>query len=150
MKMRFITVGFRKNVILFLFVVFSTILMSSFTVYIFKSTPENWLKGTWQGIGVQIDSPAQIHSWSMVFYADPKKNAYTVQYPSIPCKGTWKLVKVSENKAEFIETVDEKDKCYDNGYVIVTYVDRQHISFSWFEDKGRRVMSYATLFKVDN
>lgn len=123
---------------------------SSFTVYIPNGNSENWLKGTWQGIGVQVDSPTQIYSWSMVFYANPEKESYTIQYPSIPCKGVWKLIKMDKNKAEFIETVEEKDKCMDNGYVIVTYVDKNHISYSWFKEKGSRVMAYSTLFKVDN
>jgi hypothetical protein len=138
----------RTKVIVFFFVV--VLLNSSFTFLVPNGNPEKWLKGTWQGIGVQVDSPTQVHSWSIVFYANPEKNSYTVQYPSIPCKGTWKLINIDKNKAEFIETVEEKDKCYDGGYIIVTYVNKKHISFSWFREKGSKVMAYCTLVKIDN
>ncbi len=138
----------RAKIVVFFFVV--VLLNNSFTLYIPNRNTANWLKGTWQGMGVQVDSPTQLHSWSMVFYANPDKNSYLVEYPSIPCKGVWKLVKIDKNKAEFIEIVEEKDRCYDNGYIIVTYVNRNHISFSWFREKGSKVMAYSTLVRIDN
>jgi hypothetical protein len=131
------------------FLILSAVISSSFIALQTKGDSENWLKGIWQGVGVQVDSPNQVHSWTMVFYANPEKDSYVIQYPSIPCKGTWKLVKMEKNRAEFIETVEEKDKCMDNGYVIVTYVNRKHISFSWFREKNSKVMAYCTLSKID-
>lgn len=119
-------------------------LLSSFNPL---GSPNAWLQGTWKGIGFQPDSPTEGHSWTMEFTANVEANDYRIYYPSIPCSGKWEITHTRKESVVFKEIVVEKSACYDQGKVIVTYVDDNRISFSWFYQNSNRLGAYATLIK---
>lgn len=82
----------------------------------------------------------------MKFTADPRTGTYDIDYPSVPCKGHWSLVKSDEHVAEFKEKITENlDSCVDKGRVVLTKIDENFITFSYFYDKTNVLGSYCTL-----
>lgn len=113
----------------------------------FTPNPNQWLQGTWKGIGFQPTSANSGSYWTMEIEANVEKNEYLVRYPSIPCSGKWVLEKTRKESAIFKEIITEKDRCVDGGKAILTYVDDTHISYTMLRDNDTRVGSYATLTK---
>jgi hypothetical protein len=91
-----------------------------------------WLDGSWVGVGYQPVALSQT-TWEIFLDYDYDNNIITINYPSFPCSGHWKLVKADKNKAEFIEYIDEgKEYCNDLGVIIVTRIDERYITISYF------------------
>ncbi|MCB0837155.1 MAG: hypothetical protein KDD99_10875, partial [Bacteroidetes bacterium] len=122
-----------------------------FQTFSLENSPENgldWLRGTWQGTALQIN-PAN-HTWTIDFtYSPGAEEPYIINYPSIPCGGHWELVSHDYHRAVFKEHItDGIYLCANQGTVIITYVDEQHISFTYFLSGSDKLDSYATLRKV--
>ena len=78
---------------------------------------------------------------------DYNNNTITINYPDFPCSGHWKLVKATENQAEFIEYIENgKDLCNDQGKIILTKIDERYITISYFlPDIMDGVIAFSTL-----
>lgn len=107
-------------------------------------TRNNWLDGQWTGIGFQKDL-VEDNSWSIETTINLKKRQFTINYPSIGCSGKWELLELSKHKAIFTETIDNINICTNHGKVILTKVDANHISFSYYLQNESTVASFSTL-----
>ncbi len=101
-----------------------------------------WIDGVWDGVGFQRDAGS---TWTIRLTAKRSENSFKIEYPSLACGGEWRLVNFTSHSGKFIERiVFGRDKCVDNGIVVITLVDRDHVSFTHFYRSG--VMSaYSTL-----
>ncbi|MCP4137729.1 MAG: hypothetical protein GY754_42590 [bacterium] len=115
------------------------------TQFRFRSMQQAWICGSWEGTGFQLNSTT---TWHISFNANCSGQKYSIAYPTLSCGGYWELVKVDSNNARFIERLQYgKNRCLDNGVIIITKVNNKHISFSHFVDENRLV-AFSTLVKT--
>jgi hypothetical protein len=108
----------------------------------------SWLNGQWIGLGYQPNTETR---WSISLEADTDKRIFLINYPSISCRGKWKIVSADVNRIVFREKITEGiENCIPTGTVVVTKVDDNHISYSYFEKiEGKLILgSFSTLIKV--
>lgn len=105
-----------------------------------------WADGSWTGTGFQSNTNG---TWSMNFYADSRDNYYMIEYPSLACGGQWVVLNVEFHKLEFVEGIRHgKDRCIDGGRIILSYVDDQHTSFTYFMPNSTELGASATLTRM--
>ncbi len=104
-----------------------------------------WLDGEWQGLGFQSNGT----SWTMRVNANMENYSVTIEYPSLECGGVWQVQSSDACAVELVEDIQYgEDKCIDGGIVVVTRVDDDHISFSYFLAGSRSLEAYATLVRT--
>jgi hypothetical protein len=102
-----------------------------------------WLVGHWIGVGYQINFG---NSWTMAL--DVGNNGETIiEYPSIPCNGVWIMRSAKRDKAVFQEIIEQKSICSDKGQVVVTKVDDNHITFTYFREGESIANCFSTLVR---
>jgi hypothetical protein len=108
-----------------------------------KYAPDTeWLDGVWTGTGYQMDDKT---TWSIRLIVRGSDNVYRIEYPSLACGGEWRLVSSSSQSGRFVENIlIGRDRCADNGTIVITRVDRNHISFTYFYENGVMV-AFSTL-----
>lgn len=90
-----------------------------------------WLRGEWTGTGYQTDSN---NTWAMRLTA--KAGAYTVEYPSLECGGTWRLLRFSRGRAVFRETITRgAERCAQRGTVVIERLNSRQLGY-WFSQAG--------------
>lgn len=96
-----------------------------------QNSHNSWLRGTWTGEGVQMDGA----TWSMKLRVVNKR--YVIEYPSLKCRGYWKLIGITPKKARFIERIPNSSVCLDKLTVQVEKGSGEQINvkFSSAEDK---------------
>ncbi len=100
-----------------------------------------WLRGLWKGTGYQLNNRT---TWSILF----NSNTHSVDYPSLACGGSWKLISSTANKAYFRETITYgKGFCLDQGKVVITKIDKKFITYSYFYPNDTTISSFSTLMK---
>jgi hypothetical protein len=106
-------------------------------------TPDlEWLEGVWTGEGYQTNTKTQ---WAVRLTV--QDDSYSIDYPDVPCKGTWKLIEKNSRSASFNEVITRgMDRCV-NGTVIVEKVSGSEISCSFRQLKSRLVIATAVLTK---
>ncbi len=116
-------------------IIIITLLITSTGCKISKQISQHkisWLNGTWQGTGYQIDLEND-NEWSILLEIDTNNQLYTIAYPSLNCSGKWKLIKSSKDQATFEELIELNTvDCTQNGKVILSKVDDDHVIFSYF------------------
>jgi len=101
----------------------------------------NWIKGTWEGTGYQIDDNS---TWAIHFRASGKR--FSIDYPSLNCGGRWRLVSISATRARFREILDHgQDKCTDKGSVLIQRLSRKQLMFLYSNPGTREVSASALL-----
>ncbi|MFK7949772.1 MAG: hypothetical protein AB8G11_19435 [Saprospiraceae bacterium] len=106
-------------------------------------TSTNWLKGEWEGVGYQLNSSG---SWSIQLKVNDDR--YSIAYPSLECSGNWQLQKESDMKLEFIETITKgTDKCVNKGRIVITKVDDNHVTFTYFSPYSGELEAFSTLIR---
>lgn len=111
-----------------------------------ESAPASeWIDGVWNGTGYQMDIRS---TWTIKLTVNRSADLFRIEYPSLACGGEWRVVDFTSHSGRFLEKiVFGRDKCADNGTIVITRVDADHISFTHFYENG--VMSaYATLNRV--
>jgi hypothetical protein len=111
-----------------------------------KAQDEDWLNGTWIGLGYQINTKS---TWQIKLDASVGSNLFEIEYPSLQCKGKWKLIDLSYHKAIFMEEITS-GQCVTSSSVVITRINEQHITYSCFSSQNNVLSAYATLIKVDN
>lgn len=108
----------------------------------------NWLEGTWTGIGFQANALTQ-NTWEIILTYNKEAGQLSIEYPSFPCNGYWELQEASRHKAVFIEYIAEgKNRCQDEGIVVVTKIDENYITVSYFTTiRHDGVVAFSTLRK---
>ncbi|NUM80703.1 hypothetical protein HUU42_07825 [bacterium] len=106
----------------------------------------SWVNGTWEGIGYQASVNS---SWTIRFEAMIRTNSFSIAYPSLGCGGNWSLSSIDANKIEFFETITYgKTQCVEGGTIVVTRVDGQYVTFTYFLPGTRTLDAFSTLKRV--
>lgn len=103
-----------------------------------------WLNGVWTGDGYQTDTKTR---WAARLAV--RDETYSIDYPDIPCKGTWKLIEKTSRSASFNEVITQGvDQCT-NSHVTVEKVSASEISCRYTHVKSRAVIATAVLTKKE-
>lgn len=103
-----------------------------------------WLNGVWTGDGYQTDTKTR---WAVRLTV--RDETYSIDYPDIPCKGTWKLIEENSQSASFNEVITQGlDQCT-NSHVVVEKLSASEISCRYTHAKSRAVIATAVLTKKD-
>jgi len=96
-----------------------------------QTSTTTWLNGTWTGAGDQRS--AGKGTWSMKLTYDAAKNIAAVDYASLSCKSTWKMLEGNALKAVFVETLSTgKQTCTEGLSVVVTKVNAGSVKVAFF------------------
>lgn len=107
-----------------------------------QTKSSNWIKGTWEGTGYQIDDQS---TWTMRFVAGGRR--FSTEYPSLNCGGRWKLISINTYRARFEEKLDHgQDACVDNSYVVIQRLNKQQVVFL-FSYPGKREVYASGILK---
>ena len=108
----------------------------------------SFLSGAWEGVAYQ----ASYGTWPIKLTV--QNGRYFVDYPTINCKGEWKLTDKSITMVKFRERLTEGiDNCVNNGYVIIRRTDgdftqktrASQINFNYINPGGNVVTSWGVL-----
>lgn len=92
-----------------------------------QSRSRNWLKGKWEGTGYQIDTE---ETWTMRLTAQGGK--FLIEYPSLNCKGEWKLLSLNSRRARLREKITVgRDECVGQGNVLIERLNGRQIAFRY-------------------
>lgn len=95
-------------------------------------TRTGWLRGTWEGTGLQTESDDS--TWAMKLTAT--RGGYAVEYPSLGCSGRWRLLRLSRTRAVFRETITTgAEKCSQGGRVVLQRLNRRQLGY-WYSHRG--------------
>lgn len=113
-----------KNLSRILLVLFVLLHSLSFSKDIFLNK-----KAKWSGLGYQENTNS---SWKIEL-EKISKNSYKINYPTIPCAGIWTVEKTEKNRIILKEVITENiDNCVPVNRVIITKIDNEHLSVSYF------------------
>jgi hypothetical protein len=117
-------------------------LFFSLTVVVFpQSKSRAWLNGNWEGTGYQIDSGT---TWTMNFTARGRQ--FTIEYPSLNCRGTWRLIRVNSRRATFRERITVgRNECVDQGLVTIEKLNGRQIAYRFSYAGTTQVSASAIL-----
>ena len=105
-------------------------------------TSIHWIDGIWTGVGYQLDIN---ETWKIEFHADSQRDFFIIRYPDLNCHGTWTLTSSDGYSFSFTEKIEKGEhECADGGSVVITRVDENHSSFSYFRKDGM-LDSFSTL-----
>jgi len=109
-----------------------------------SQTAENsleWLNGVWSGDAYQTDTKTR---WAVRLTV--RDDTYTIVYPDIPCKGTWKLIEKNSRSASFTEVITQGlDQCENNSHVMVEKLSASEITCRYAHPGGRAVIATVVL-----
>ena len=106
-----------------------------------QTKANNWLQGTWEGTGYQIDDQS---TWTMLLTA--RGGRFSIDYPSLNCGGRWQLINVNAYRARFKEKLDHgQEKCTDNGGVVIRRLSKRQTFFFYTLAGSREVTASAVL-----
>ena len=101
------------------------LLLSLSVVVEAQSRSRTWLNGSWEGTGYQIDSGT---TWTMSFRARGRR--FSIEYPSLKCSGTWRLVSVNSRRAVFRERITVgMEQCVNQGVVTIERLNGRQIAY---------------------
>lgn len=104
----------------------------------------SWLKGTWTGTGYQIDNN---ETWTMRLRTNGSK--YTIDYPSLKCGGTWRLITIGRTVATFRESITHgKEQCTHGGRVTLERLNDHQIDFRYADPGSSEIIASAILKKL--
>jgi len=114
-----------------------------------SQTPETpnleWLNGVWIGDAYQTDTKTR---WAVRLTV--RDETYSIDYPDIPCKGTWKLIEKNSQSASFTEVITRGlDQCENKSHVMVEKVSASEISCRYAHAGNRAVIATVTLARKD-
>jgi hypothetical protein len=98
----------------------------------------------WSGLGYQEDTNS---SWKIEL-EKISKNSYKINYPTIPCAGIWKVEKTEKNRIILKEVITENiDNCVPVNRVIITKIDNEHLSVSYFmvDENTNHIYAFGVL-----
>lgn len=104
-----------------------------------------WLEGEWLGTGYQLDAYSN-STWPIELNINLDKKTCQINYPTLDCSGKWQLVNGNYHSATFMEKITEgKTKCYSGGKLVLTLVDENHLSYSFFYPDSGKLGASSTL-----
>jgi hypothetical protein len=107
--------------------IFSLLVMLCISV---SAQKVSWLQGKWTGEGEQPNALSQ-PTWPLELIC--KGPSCKVNYPSFPCGGKWKFMKLENNTATFLEKISKgKDKCLNYETIVVQLMDNNYCSITYY------------------
>lgn len=114
--------SFSKILLVFLFIMNQSLSYSNGS-FLNKNTK-------WSGLGYQENTNT---SWKIEL-EKLSNNSYKINYPTIPCAGLWTVEKTDKNRIILKEVITENvDNCVPVNRVIITKIDNEHLSVSYFQ-----------------
>jgi hypothetical protein len=105
-----------------------------------------WLNGVWTGDGYQTNTKTKTR-WAVRLTV--RDETYSIDYPDIPCQGSWKLIEKNSRSASFNEVITQGlDQCT-NSHVVVEKLSASEISCRYADLKSRAVIATAVLTKKE-
>jgi hypothetical protein len=130
----------RQRVLIAVYVAILSLLLTTAAAAQKKSL--TWLQGTWEGTGYQIDSQS---TWTMRLTA--KGRRFSIDYPSLNCGGTWKLITMNAYRARFKEVINYgKEECALNGSVVLQWLNKNQAMYL-YSNAGTREISASSVLK---
>ena len=106
-----------------------------------QSKGRAWLNGSWEGTGYQMDTNT---TWTMSFRARGKR--ILIEYPSLNCSGTWRLVRADSRRAIFRERITVgRGGCVDQGVVTIERLNGNQIAYRFSYAGTSQVSASAIL-----
>lgn len=103
----------------------------------------SWLEGVWTGEGYQSDTET---TWTVRLTV--QDGIFTIEYPNIPCRGTWSLTSKNSSGASFTETITQgTDRCVNGERIRIERVSDSEISCKFSHAGSRVVIATAVLTK---
>lgn len=103
----------------------------------------NWLEGEWAGEGYQSDTRT---TWTVRLSV--RNGSFAIEYPNIPCSGSWNLTNKHSRGASFTEYITQgTDRCVQNERVMIEKVSDSEISCKYVHAGSREVVATAVLTK---
>lgn len=100
-----------------------------------------WLNGRWEGTGYQIDTGT---TWAMNFSARGRR--FTIEYPTLKCSGTWRLVSVNSRRAVFRERIKVGlGECVNQGVVTIERLNGRQLAYRFSYAGSSEVTASAIL-----
>jgi len=93
------------------------------------------LHGLWEGFGKQ-SSVANQQQWSIRFTAE--NDTYFIEYPSLACSGTWKLLSETSGSVTFFEDIDTGiNNCINKGRVELLWLEHNKLRYTYYLPNGK-------------
>jgi len=103
----------------------------------------NWLEGVWTGEGYQTDTRT---TWTVILTV--RDGTFAIEYPNIPCRGTWSLTNKNSRGASFVEFITHgTDRCVNNERVLIERVSDSEISCKFSHAGSRAVIATVVMSK---
>jgi hypothetical protein len=105
-----------------------------------------WLDGNWGG---DAFLPAGAKDFPVAIDVESGANRYQIVYTLDACGGTLELLEATAERAVFREHLNANSSkaCADGGKIVITRVDEQHVSYTFFWPDDATLNAYATLRK---
>lgn len=109
------------------------LVLSLCTVVSAQEPNEFGFEGVWKGSGSQDRTTF----WTIKITVS--ENKYLIDYPSVRCGGRLILTNKNDERIEFRESLTYgRDKCINNGKVILVKDGSNHILFQWYYKNGKK------------
>jgi len=90
------------------------------------------LDGVWEGKGRQSSTSSQ---WTIKFTA--KNGIYRIEYPSIPCSGSWTFLSETSGSVTFFEKIEiNRNRCVDEGTVELFLIESNKLKYTYYRLNG--------------
>ena len=105
-------------------------------------TPDlNWMDGVWGGVAYQTDTKT---TWAVRLTV--RNGTYLIDYPDIPCNGSWKMIDKNSRQASFTEVITQGlERCVNNSHVTIERLGESEISVRYSHPGRRDVIATVTL-----
>ena len=122
--------------------------LANANVAVESNTPDDnlyWLEGVWTGEGYQSDTRT---TWTI--RVTVHDGYFGVEYPNIPCRGTWSVTNKHSRGASFIESITEGiGRCANGERILLERVSDSEISCKFSHAGSRVVIATAVLTKKE-
>lgn len=106
------------------------------------ATP-NWLEGVWEGEGYQTDTST---TWSVRLTI--REHKFAIEYPDIPCRGSWKIVEENSKGGTFTESITNGTTiCANKSRILLRKVSDTELALKYSHESSRTIVATATLSK---
>jgi len=110
-----------------------------------ESTNLEWLTGVWAGDAYQTDTKTR---WAVRLTV--RDGTYSIDYPDIPCEGTWKLIEKNSQSASFTEVITRGlARCDNNSHVMIEKLSPSELSCRYTHAGSRAVIATVVLTKKE-
>ena len=100
-----------------------------------------WLDGVWAGDAYQTDTKTR---WAIRLTV--RDDTYSIVYPDIPCRGTWKLIEKNSRSASFTEVITQGlDQCENNTHVLIEKLSASEVTCRYSHAGSRAVIATVVL-----